>query len=68
MAVYPQVRCQAEHIGDVYQLLLSLVGVVVFESVIDPGQGGSSFVGDRLEESVHFGHSFCLASQWKWER
>ena len=60
---------QAEHIGDVHQLLLRFVGKVRLETIIDPLSRGPGLVQGRLKNGVHVGvHSFHFSSQWKRKR
>ena len=59
---------ETQHIGEVYQLLLSFVGEEHFEVVIDPLRQGSGLVKGCLENSVHVGHPLRFTRQREGER
>ena len=59
---------ETQHIGEVYQLLLSFVGEEHFKAVIDPLRQGSSLVQGHLENSVYVGHTLGFTPQWEGER
>ena len=53
---------ETQHIGEVYQLLLSFVGEIHFEAVIDPLRQGSGLIQGNLENSVYVGHSLGFSA------
>ena len=59
---------EAQHIEEVYQMLLSFAGEEHFEAVIDPLGRGSGLVQGHLENSVHIGHPLRFTPQRKGER
>ena len=59
---------ETQHIGEVYQLLLTIVGEVHFEAVIDPLRRGSGLIQGRLKNSVYVGHSLSFAPQQERKR
>ena len=58
---------QAEHIGEVHQLLLGFMGKVHLEVIVNPLSRGPGLVQVRLKNGVHIGHPLCFASQWERE-
>ena len=57
-----------QHIGEVYKLLLGLVGKELLEAVIDPSGRGFVLTYGSLKKSVYTGHPFCLVLQWEGAR
>ena len=59
---------QAEHIGEVHQLLLRFMRKVCLEAIVNPLSRGPGLVQGRLKNGVHIGQPLHFTSQWERER